>query len=258
MHATSTIADRSETRTVRPDGAPPQGTVYLPGVLIRSRRVVRLLWLTAVTLAAVSFAAQCVASSTDSEAVAKLAKWIDVDSEGNLPTWFATMLLAGSSGLCYLIGRSRAEIGTTTSRQWLGLSLVMLFMCIDEAASIHEKVGLLMEPLHLSGPFYFAWVIPWSALVLVVGMFFWQFLWQLPSIDRWNIILAGCVFVGGALGVEFIEGLVASAQSETDLRYELIATLQEVTEMIGIILFIRAVLLVLSRVGGLRLRVAAG
>lgn len=255
MRSTITTVDRLE-----PYRAPASANDFAPGLVISSRRLVWFLCVTALLLASASFAAQCIARAVDSEAVygeavSKIAKWIDVDSEGNLPTWFATMLLAGSSLLCLVIGRSRADVGATSSRQWLGLSLVMLFMCIDEAASIHEKVGLLLRPLNFSGPFYFAWVIPWSGLVLVVGVLFWQFLWQLPSADRRNMLWAGGVFVAGALGLEFIEGLVASAQVEADLRYELIATMQEAIEMIGIILFIRATLQVLSRMGTLRLRV---
>lgn len=222
-----------------------------------SSRVVAALLVVAVALAVASYMGQILTRHTDSDFIGNVAEWIDVDSETNLPTWYSTLLMAMAALFCYLVARCGRSAGSTNSRQWYALSVVMLFLSVDEAAQVHEKSTVVLQRFDLSGlsaAFTFAWVIPWTVLVILIGAYFYRFLTQLPRRDRWDIVLAGGVFVGGALGLEFVEGMVLTARGEEDLTYELVATTQELLEMVGIVLFIRAVMNVLGGLGELRIR----
>jgi len=92
------------------------------------------------------------------------------------------------------------------------------------------------------GIFYFAWVIPGIALVLVLGLFFLRFLLSLPATTRRRFLIAATLYLGGALGVELIGGQYAELHGFESFTYSMIATVEESLEMAGLILFIRALL----------------
>jgi hypothetical protein len=69
-----------------------------------------------------------------------------------------------------------------------------------------------------------------------------SFLARLPARTRRLLLTAGAVYVGGALGVESISGWQAAAHGEHNLGYHLIVTLEELCEMMGVVLFIYALL----------------
>ncbi len=217
-------------------------------------RLVGTLLVIAVLVCLVSFAGQVVESRVSSPTVHKITKWLDVNSEGNLPTWYSTVLIALAALLSYLAARAPRSVGNTTRGQWYGLTLAMLFVAADEGAQIHEKVNVLLKPLHGQETYYFAWVGPWTALVVLLAMLFGTFLRGLPSRHRYAILVAGAVYVGGALGVECIEAACFFREDGVDLRYEGIATVQELLEMVGMTLFIHAVMGVLSEQGPIPLQ----
>ncbi|MGB3585591.1 MAG: hypothetical protein WBA23_03570, partial [Tunicatimonas sp.] len=112
--------------------------------------------------------------------------------------------------------------------------------------SIHEMLNLpLREFLGTNWLYYIAWIIPGALITLGLGIYFLKFLIKLPPETRKQFIIAGSVFVGGALGVELLGGSYAFYYTQDSFSYTMIATLEEFMEMTGIILFIRALLLYL-------------
>ena len=84
-----------------------------------------------------------------------------------------------------------------------------------------------------------------------MGLAYLSFLINLPAAFRYWFMAAGLVFIGGAIGVEGISGMIADIHGERNLGYALTVTVEELMEMIGIIIFINALLkyMVFSRVG---------
>ena len=114
-------------------------------------------------------------------------------------------------------------------------------LSLDEIASIHERTSVpIRNALDLSGAFYFAWVVPAAILLLVFAILYLRFVLALPRRSRWLFVVAGAIFVSGALGVEMIGSAYASAHGRNDLVYALIASGEEVLEMIGLATFIYA------------------
>ena len=151
--------------------------------------------------------------------------------EQNLPTLFSTLLLLGGAVACGLVARHTREgrLG------WAGLGGVFAFLAVDEFARIHERVGVYAE---LALDLHFAWIVPYAVFALVVGLLYARWTWRLPRETRAGVVVAGAVYVGGALGMEAVAELyVATFGREVGLRYDLLTTVEESMEMIGAALF---------------------
>ena len=142
-----------------------------------------------------------------------------------------------------IIAITKHKQGDRYAFQWKCLSLIFLYLSVNEAAGIHElAIDPLRQALNLGGIFYFAWVIPGAILVSIFVLAYLKFLMSLPAKTRNLFIVAGVIYVGGALGIELVGGAYAYAQGITDLAYSIIVTIEEALEMIGILVFIYALL----------------
>lgn len=197
-----------------------------------------LLWVTAVLVLA-SLVAVLIGMQTDTELVHRVVKKVDVDLEGNIPTWFSTALLLIASLLAAMIASGESGRGKVS---WAVFSALLALFSLDEAASFHEGANTVLEPLDLSGIFLFAWVIPGTIAVVALGFLSVSFLRDLPSSTRRGLIRAGVLYVVGALGIEFIEGAIASERGEDNVLYQIVATTQEAIEMVAVILLIYVLL----------------
>ena len=113
----------------------------------------------------------------------------DMNVENNVPTFFSAFILVTSAVLLTVItSQSTAD---RYAGHWKWLVIIFTFMAIDEDAALHE---LLIEPvrdlLPVSGPLYFAWVIPYGLAVLAIGVLYLRFVWSLTARTRGLFI--GC------------------------------------------------------------------
>ena len=172
----------------------------------------------------------------------------DLDQENNVPTWFSTICLflcaLALSAIALLEWRRRAPL----ARYWFALSGTFVLLSLDEAASFHE---MLVKPvrslLHSGGVFYYASVIPLGLFVIVFALIFSDFLRRLPPETRRNFLIAGAVYVSGALGMEMAGGNYLSVHQRPDFTYAMMAIVEESLEMFGAILFLRGLLLHLEK-----------
>lgn len=177
--------------------------------------------------------------------VHKLVKLFYVELELNIPAFFSMLILLFATLLIGVITFLKKKDNAQYVFEWSVLSLGFLLMAFDEIASIHER---LIEPVreiigeNNLGVFYFAWVIPAVILITALGFFFLRFLWNLPSKTRFMFIIAAAIYLGGAVGLEMIEGWYSEVNGRETLVYMFLTTLEETLEMLGTILFIRALL----------------
>jgi len=78
--------------------------------------------------------------------------------------------------------------------------------------------------------------------LIVLGLYIRRFLFDLPKSTRWLFVIAGTVFVGGAVGMEAIGSNIFSTNYGKTMAYSLWATLEESCEMVGLIIFFYALL----------------
>jgi len=183
---------------------------------------------------------------------------LDLDGEGNLPTWWSSFLLLVAAALLGVIAGQHATRGGGDVRHWAALAAIFLGLSIDETAQIHELVGKHVHRLLATrGTLRFAWVIPGALFVAVVGFTYLRFLGRLPPATRRRVAVAGAVYVGGALGLELLESAAVERWGR-GAAWAALSTLQEIAEMVGVVLFIHALLAHLaSERHGLALRVTS-
>lgn len=167
----------------------------------------------------------------------------NLDSEGNIPTLYSSGAELLCAGLLTIIAIARKRQEKREYLYWVGLAVVFLYIAVDDGAAIHENIiRPLRTALHTSGFLYFAWVIPFGIFVTVLALIYSRFIFSLPVRTRAMIILAGLIYVGGALGLEMIGGKWATLYGQENIAYELITTCEQSLQMVGILVFIYALL----------------
>lgn len=173
--------------------------------------------------------------------------FLDLDSEKSLPAWFSSWLLLAGAFLTGVHAWLETGRDNRMARYWTVLTVIFVYLSLDEEAAIHEKLGILVHHAHFSGFLKFAWVVAVAPLLLVGGLYFLPFLRRLPSPIGWRIFIAGCVYVGSAFGIELIGGYIVTNYGRGWL-YWIENAIEESGEMIGACLFIAALLLSLERI----------
>jgi hypothetical protein len=167
----------------------------------------------------------------------------NLDREGNIPTLYNAVTLLLCAGLLAIIATARKRQEKREYLYWAGLAIVFLFLALDDGAAIHENIiRPLRTVLHTSGVLYFAWVIPYGFFVIALGVIYLRFLFSLPVRIRYLMILAGILFVGGALGFELIGGQWTELHGQENTAYALITTCEQSLQMAGILVFIYALM----------------
>ncbi len=170
-----------------------------------------------------------------------------LDHEQNVPTYFSTVILLTAAALLSLIATLKRRRSERYSLHWTALSLIFLYMSMDELVGLHEMVGSRLGGVgSTTGPFYYASTIFTLTMVVLVGLSFFRFLLHLPRSSAMLFVAAGGLYVTGALGMEMIGGMVDQSVGTTGILYLAVTTLEETCEMAGVVLFIYALLHYLS------------
>jgi hypothetical protein len=174
-----------------------------------------------------------------------------LDEEANIPALYAVLALMFAGGLLHLIATLEAQRQSATRKYWRILGWIFCGLAIDEWIGFHE---LLIQPfgrLGWGGFFHYAWVIPGMAVVLAVGLWSIGFLKQLSGWLRRRFVLAGGLYVLGALGFEMLDGKVVDRLGEEgvlfDPVYQSLMTCEEGLEKLAIVLFIYTLLQYLNQ-----------
>lgn len=208
-------------------------------------RIVAALAATTMLLVLVHVLLQAIRFIDGNDYLYGLTPLFDLDAEGNLPTFFSTVLLLACCGMLAIIAVHARRHGDADATRWTLLAAGFLFMAVDEFAKLHELMDAPMQALigdEATGWLLYAWVVPYALVVLALGAWCLPFLRRLPRDTRLRFCLAGTVYVGAALGIEFLEGVQAGLHGEDSLGYAALTTVQEVLELAGLILFLDALL----------------
>ena len=195
-------------------------------------RLVRYLTIAVVGLLAVHSLLQIWHYQVD-EVPWPLRQLFDVDEEDAIPTWYSTSALLLASVLLLLISRRKQADRDPWVGYWYGLSLTFAALSLDEVAGFHETVNGMVD---------YSWAILGGIAAAVFGVAYLRFLWHLPARTRWLFVVSGCVFIGGAVGVEMSTDWYDDQDLLDTLAYNLWNTVEEGMEMAGVVLFIYALL----------------
>ena len=164
----------------------------------------------------------------------------DFDLERNIPTFFSFLLLFLIAILLFLIHRSENR---PKEYHWKLLSFIFIYLSIDEMIELHERSMIpIRDTFNLSGLLYFSWVIPYTLIIIVLGLVYYPFLKKLPRKYRHQFLFAGAVYILGAMGFELIGGWQLDLYGPDMLVYKLLYSIEELLEMAGLIIFLHALL----------------
>jgi len=170
---------------------------------------------------------------------------LNVNNEANIPTWYSTIALLVCVLLLALIAILKKRQGDRFIYHWRGLVLLFLLLSLDEAASLHEKLNApIRSLLDLDSNGLFLWVIPGSIFASTIALIYWKFLSSLPPQTRNLILQSAALYLGGAIGFElFTAFLVWNISDLHPTMVVLTIAIEELLEKLGILTFIRALLL---------------
>ena len=174
-----------------------------------------------------------------------LGSLLYADGEANLWAWGSALLLVGI-GLTLCVVGFATRIDGVRGTAYFILAAITLLMSADEVAQLHEKLALF----DLGTGLTFAWLSVGVPLAVVMGL---TVLWISRHIDRQlrrRLIIAGFLYLLGAVGFESLGGMVVGGRVDdadrASLPYHLLLGLEEGFETTGAIVALAAALAVLT------------
>lgn len=165
---------------------------------------------------------------------------VDLNGEGNLPALFSGLQLFAASALLACLAKAEPK----EKWAWGVLSAGFLFLSLDEWLGFHERASHVMKFLGMGGrgAFHFAWVIPYGLAAAGLLAVYVPFLKRLPLKTSLWYVVAGALYVGGAVGCEMVSGGLVEAYGAQSPAMSLEILIEETMEMSGIALFISQLL----------------
>lgn len=153
--------------------------------------------------------------------------YVNLDSEGNLPTWWSALLLIGTAVAALFL--ALAERGPV-ARSWSVVAAVAALLSLDETTRLHERLDRVVAVTGITVP-TFAWLLPGVLLLLIATPALVRLTRDLPREARRALLLASAVLLAGAVGMEAVHGAVA--RDGTAAQQSVLVLAEEGLEMCG-------------------------
>jgi hypothetical protein len=187
-----------------------------------------------------------------------VVEWVHVNREGNLPTWFSTMQLAGLALI--LANVFRVERARLPNRKlnvvWLLLSIAALFFSADEASAIHERLGTLLGTVvrkdpegllaRLAGIHSYYWAIIYVPIALPTAIVVGTLLWRELGPARKYAIAGVLLYFVGSVILDHFQVFWATPEGPALIEFNMqlyyfdIYLCEELLEMFGVSLVVLA------------------
>ncbi len=242
------------TATAHPDtdatahqaaGSPPlAGARDAAIVTIRPGAVFKVLLGAIAALFMLGIVAPLIYHTTRSDGVKHLMLRFDPGQEGNLPTWFASTLLLLAAGSVFAVALVRRHAGERRHlTRWFLLAGLIFVAAVDEASGFHELLTPATKRfVETTGFLDNAWMIPVAGLLVVLGIVYLPWLMALPRRTAVLVVLAGAIFIGGAMACEGVGSVVLERQGPGGLPYAMVVATEEAFENLGSAMFLLAML----------------
>ncbi len=226
---------------------------------VSSRHVLQVMMLLIIGLACISLVTNLVFLHVDQGAVAYYTKaLLSVDEENNIPSLCSALALLLSALVLVAVFVCYRHDNRRSSAFVIFLAAVFVYLALDEALSLHERLNPVTRQLvPQSEALFTAWVVPGIAFVAVIFFASLQFLRRLDAPTRNLTVISGAIFVAGAIGVETVAWMHLR-DGDPDTFYVVCSAIEEFLEMSGVALFIFVMLRHLETdFGGIRISLAA-
>jgi hypothetical protein len=171
----------------------------------------------------------------------RLDRVFHMGREANVPAWFSTVLFLLAALLLSIIAYAKTMQRGAFRYHWFMLSAVFVYLSADEAAVLHEELGNAVGAIFPNTILSYGWFVPGAIAVAVFAIFCLRFLLNLPGKTRWVFVLAGSIFVGGAIGIEALASPYENGRPP-DFLFAILVALEEFMELAGLTIFIYALM----------------
>lgn len=187
--------------------------------------------------------AHCIQAFFFLEGLIGYIHFLDLDIEQNLPTFYSVLTIEFAALLLFIIYLYHKQNNHAFQWAWLGLAIIFAFLGLDESTKIHENVGdIIGATFDATGIFYFPWVLPYGIALIFLSIIYIPWLISLPTSTRIQFIISAIVFLAGAVGMEMLSAIHAEQTSVDSYEYIRAYTIEETLEMLGIVIFIHALI----------------
>lgn len=174
--------------------------------------------------------------------------WLfNMNQEFNVPSCFAALNMFVCAVLLAMIAVARRRERDRSALGWGVLAAVFVLLTYEELFDLHARIELSLHAfLQQQGVPWLVSYVPYGVIV-AVGVVLLHLLAVMPRGTRRDVIIAGAVFVAGAVGLD--RWADAVGEDGRLLAMMALRSLEELVEMLGIALFTRALLLHMARDG---------
>jgi hypothetical protein len=212
---------------------------------INPSRLLILFVVGVVLLVAVGIAANFVLQAVPGTALAGLMRPLLLDEEASVPTYVASVLHLTAALLLIVYALGRRASGEPHAFRWLALGLVFVFLSMDEVVQVHERWDTLVSAIVGREGFAGSWVAIGLLLIGVTAVIWLPLYRSLPRRVAVLWLVAGAVFVAGAVGVEVFSKPFEPPETAR-IAYIFAVGLEEGLEMLGVVVFLYAQLLLIQ------------
>lgn len=171
------------------------------------------------------------------------------DREMNIFAWYNTALFLVNALLLLLAAWVWRDNDPIIARGLHLLGWVFVILSLDEMVSVHERIGREVSQFLVGEQIVYAWIVPGTVFVLAVAAVIVPMLRRLPSRLFRQMLLAGAIFVGGAIGLEGLGWFVTHVDGGWTFRYLMLTWAEESLEIAGLSVFLVAVLRTIAAPG---------
>ena len=147
-----------------------------------------------------------------------------------------------------LLAAAVARSARGWDRRWALLAGLFFLAALDESVRLHERANALVSTdLEAGGVLSALWVVPGLVLVVALAVAYRPVVARLPERVRRLAVRGALLFAVGALAFEVVEGAVSDLVGRPDSLADGLASVgQELLEMLGVVLFIEALITYLA------------
>lgn len=220
--------------------------INLTTIQLNTKKIIRVLSFCTVILLIINIFLQTLhyAFNIKFRGFSMLRNLFNADLENNIPTIFSYAILLFATLLLAIISIVKKNQKDKNQILWWIITCIFFLVGTDEILGSHELMAISLRKIfNFSGFFFFAWVIPFAIILFLLSIIFFKFIFlYLPPQTRKKFIIAAIIYIGGALGLEFIGGYFFTNWGGDNLSWIILTTFEEGLEMVGIIYFILALL----------------
>lgn len=213
---------------------------------LNTRSFILALSLTASLVFLVSIAGQVFRYSLRVGQFPALINEFYIDAESNIPTFFSSVILLITSIFLGVVYDHKRTSRDAFRFHWLILGAAFLFLAVDESTLIYHELlsGIVADSMTSMNQIFVG--ITAVLFVLLFSYQYLKFFLHLPV--RYRLLFAVCaaLYLSGAVGMDYIGTQYHEVHGKYNLSYSMLATIEKMLEVGGIILLIHTLSLYMS------------